>query len=123
MTAVDIQIKRVYDPPSRTDGARVLVDRIWPRGVTKESAHLTSWLKEAAPSAPLRRWFGHKPDRWEEFRKRYRAELDTNAAALTPLYDMLERKHVTLVYGAHDMEHNHARVLAEYVRAHARKRS
>jgi uncharacterized protein YeaO (DUF488 family) len=123
MTAGTFQIKRIYDPPAAADGARVLVDRLWPRGVGKEAVKLTLWHKEAAPSPTLRQWFGHRPDRWKEFQVRYRAELDANTAALTPLYDLQKRGRVTLLYAARDKECNHAVVLAEYLRTHPSKRS
>lgn len=122
MASGTFQVKRVYDPPAASDGARVLVDRLWPRGVSKGSLDLTLWHKDAAPSPALRKWFGHSPDRWEEFADRYRAELDANAAALTPLYELQKRGKVTLLYAARDQEHNQARVLAEYLRTHARRR-
>ena len=97
------------------DGARVLVDRIWPRGVAKESAALTLWLKAIAPTAALRKWFGHDPARWTEFRRRYRAELDANPAAVEELGRLVGAGRVTLVYAAHDRTHNHALVLAEFM--------
>jgi uncharacterized protein YeaO (DUF488 family) len=117
MTArLDIRIKRAYDPPDPEDGTRVLVDRVWPRGVRKESAALARWLKEIAPSTELRRWFGHEPDRWQEFRRRYRAELARNGDAVAELRDLARHGRVTLVYGARDTEHNQAVVLADYLR-------
>jgi uncharacterized protein YeaO (DUF488 family) len=112
----DIRIKRVYDPPSAADGARILVDRLWPRGLRKESARLTLWLKDIAPTPALRRWFDHDPARWSEFNRRYRAELSGNAAAVATLAEILKTEPVTLLYAAHDEEHNHARVLAGYLR-------
>lgn len=117
-----LQIKRIYDPPAATDGARVLVDRLWPRGVKKEDAHLTLWLKEVAPSPALRQWFGHREDRWQEFARRYRAELKTNPA-VDQLRDLKAKGRVTLLYAARDASINHARVLADYLDAHAGKRS
>ena len=113
----EIAIKRIYEPPSRDDGLRILVDRIWPRGVSREAAHLTLWLKEIAPSAQLRQWFGHKPARWKEFQERYRAELDANRAAIEHLRALCKKGRVTFLYGARDTEHNQARVLVEYLRA------
>lgn len=115
---VDIRIKRVYEPPQATDGARVLVDRLWPRGLRKGAAVLTAWHKDAAPSPPLRRWFGHDPARWQAFRARYRAELDANAEALAPLRELARAGPLTLLYGARDDAHNHAVVLTEYLREH-----
>ena len=119
----DIRIKRVYDPTSDDDGARVLVDRLWPRGLRKEKAAWSLWLKDVAPSPELRTWFGHVPARFAEFARRYRAELAANDGAVEPLEDLLKRDRVTLLYAAHDAEHNHALVLAEYLRAHRSRRS
>ncbi|MDG4880596.1 DUF488 domain-containing protein [Mesorhizobium sp. WSM4884] len=115
--AFDIATKRVYETPEKTDGQRVLVDRIWPRGVAKKDAALTLWLKDIAPSDELRKWFGHEPGRWAEFQKRYRAELDRNEEAVAQLRDLLGNGKVTLLYGAHDEAHNNAVVLAEYLKA------
>ena len=117
--APDIRVKRIYDPPGGKDGARVLVDRLWPRGVRKETAELTEWLKDIAPSAELRRWFGHDPARFAEFSRRYRAELSANKDAVGQMDDFIKSGPVTLLYAAHDEEHNHARVLAEYLKARA----
>lgn len=103
-----IQVRRVYDPPEADDGVRILVDRIWPRGVSKERARIDLWLREVAPSDELRRWFGHDPARWEEFQARYRQELEANPAALTPLLQAVRRGPVTLVYSARDQHHNQA---------------
>ena len=118
-----LEVKRIYEPPSPDDGARILVDRLWPRGVSKEAAGLTLWLKEIAPSAELRQWFGHDPARWDEFRQRYRAELDANPAAVERLRGFLKAGGVTLLYAARDTRHNHAPVLAEYLRDHMGKAS
>jgi uncharacterized protein YeaO (DUF488 family) len=112
-----ISIKRIYAPAAETDGQRVLVDRLWPRGVAKNAAQLDLWLKEAAPSAQLRKWFGHDPALWEEFKRRYEAELTTNAAAVT-LRELAARGDLTLLYllyGAHDETHNQAVVLAAFL--------
>ena len=114
--AFDIVVKRVYEPPAAEDGQRVLVDRIWPRGVSKEHAALALWLKEIAPSDALRKWFGHEPARWAEFQKRYGAELDGNGDAVAQLRGLLSKGKVTLLYGAHDEAHNNAVALAEYLR-------
>lgn len=108
-----IAIKRVYLPPDKGDGQRVLVDRLWPRGVSKHDAAVDVWLKEIAPSAKLRKWFGHDPAKWDEFRKRYRAELADNDEPIAQLRALIEEGRVTLLYGAHDEEHNQARVLLE----------
>ena len=110
-----LRIKRAYEPASPEDGCRFLVDRLWPRGVKKETLALTAWLKDVAPSDALRRWFGHDPERWTEFRRRYLAELTANSQALQPLRDALQRGSVTLVYSAHDEAHNQAVVLREYL--------
>ena len=117
--APDIRVKRIYDPPNGKDGARVLVDRLWPRGVRKEGAQLTLWLKDIAPSDELRRWFGHDPARFAEFSRRYRAELSANKDAVSRLETLVKTGPVTLLYAAHDTEHNNARVLADYLEAHA----
>jgi uncharacterized protein YeaO (DUF488 family) len=111
-----IQIKRVYDPPETSDGTRVLVDRLWPRGLRKENAALSCWLKEVAPSPELREWFGHDPQRYREFARRYRAELASNKDEVARLGALVKQGPVTLLYAAHDEGHNHALVLAEYLR-------
>ena len=106
-----IKLKRAYDEPAARDGFRVLVDRLWPRGVTKEKAAVDLWLKEVAPSPELRKWFGHDPARWKGFQQRYRAELKTHPEALGLLRQKASKGTVTLVYGARDEEHNGAQVL------------
>ena len=111
-----IAIKRVYLPPHGDDGKRVLVDRLWPRGVSKHGAAVDVWLKDIAPSARLRKWFGHDPARWDEFRRRYRAELTDNDEAVAQLRELIKAGHVTLLYGAHDEDHNQARVLLELMK-------
>lgn len=110
-----IQIKRVYNAPSLRDGIRILVDRVWPRGVTKKRARIDAWLKEVAPSTSLRKWFGHDPARWNKFRKQYRVELKQSSQfeALNTLAQRSCRKTITLVYGAADEVHNQAVVLRE----------
>jgi uncharacterized protein YeaO (DUF488 family) len=108
-----VQIKRVYEPASSTDGYRVLIDRLWPRGVSRQSAKLDEWMKELAPSTELRHWFGHEPARFEEFRRRYIAELRDERPRLTALRRRARDGRLTLVYSAHDTEHNDAVVLAE----------
>ena len=116
-------IKRIYDDPSDDDGCRVLVDRLWPRGVSKERAQLELWLKEVAPSPPLRKEFGHMQERFADFRAAYEAELETNPAVQT-LYGLAdEHGKVTLLFGARDPETNHARVLQEFLehRSNSRK--
>jgi uncharacterized protein YeaO (DUF488 family) len=117
--APDIQVKRVYDPPDRNDGARVLVDRLWPRGARKETVVLTVWLKDIAPSPELRRWFGHDPARFAKFSQRYRSELSANKDTVGRMEDLMKSGPVTLLYAAHDTEHNNARVLADYLKARA----
>lgn len=111
---MSVLLKRVYESPAATDGQRILVDRIWPRGITKEQAKLDLWLKEVAPSTALRKWFGHDPEKWEEFRKKYRAELENNPAVAT-LKALVRKPQVTLVYAAKDDKHNHVIVLREYI--------
>jgi len=108
-----IAIKRAYDPPSRADGTRILVDRLWPRGVKKEKAHVMQWMRELGPSNELRQFFGHNPARWQEFRKRYLAELKRPEAAalLTELEKIARKGTLTLVYSARDQERNQAVVL------------
>lgn len=108
-----IWLRRAYDPPTRNDGCRVLVDRIWPRGVSKHDAGIDWWARELAPSDELRRWFGHDPQRWDEFRRRYRAELDDRDDALDAVINRITKGRVTLVYGAHDQQRNNAVVLRE----------
>lgn len=112
-----IRIKRVYIEPSRRDGMRILIDRVWPRGITKERAHIVEWRKELAPSTLLRKWFGHDPVKWTEFRKRYRTELKRSDQldALKKLAQRSSRGTVTLVYGAADEEHNQAVALKEWL--------
>lgn len=113
---MSLKIKRVYDQPSAEDGTRILVDRLWPRGLTKEKAAVDLWLKDIAPSTELRKWFAHDPAKWDEFRKRYLAELKGNKEAVTTLKQQLKKGAVTLVYGARDQEHNEAEVLLESIR-------
>jgi uncharacterized protein YeaO (DUF488 family) len=110
-----IQIKRVYEPAGKDDGARILVDRVWPRGITKMDAALALWLKDIAPSTELRKWFGHDPERWDEFRTRYGEELDGNGANVALLRGLIAKGPVTLLYGAHDTAHNQAIALLDYL--------
>lgn len=110
-----IRIKRVYDHHAPGDGPCFLVDRLWPRGMKKESLHLTGWLKEVAPSDGLRRWFGHDPAKWEEFCRRYAAELEEHRDAWQPLLEMARTRDITLLFGAHDMEHNNAAALRSFL--------
>ena len=108
-----IRIKRVYDPVGHDDGRRVLVDRLWPRGVAKDEARIDEWLKEVAPSDELRKWFGHDPAKWEEFRTRYRQELKPHGELLERLRSEARKGTVTLLFAAKDVEHNNAVVLKE----------
>ena len=108
-----IKLKRVYEEPAKDDGMRILVDRLWPRGLTKEKADIDLWLKDIAPTTELRKWFGHDPDKWKEFKRRYRQELKKNKESVSILKEHLKRGAVTLVYGAKDEEHNEAHVLEE----------
>ncbi|HWU23124.1 MAG TPA: DUF488 family protein [Nocardioides sp.] len=110
-----VRTKRAYDAPAAADGYRILVDRLWPRGVSEASAQLDEWLKDVAPSAHLRTWFGHRPERFEEFGERYRAELDGSPALDLLRSQCAEHPVVTLVYAAKDPVHNHAQVLLDLV--------
>jgi len=112
---MSLAIKRVYEPPAPEDGYRVLVDRLWPRGLKREDAALDLWAKDVGPSRELRQWFGHEPARWECFRHRYAAELDNAAEQWRPLLAKAARHRVTLLYGAHDEEHNNAVALKTYL--------
>jgi uncharacterized protein YeaO (DUF488 family) len=114
---MDVCIKRIYELPSRSDGYRVLVDRVWPRGVKKEAAKLDEWLREIAPSTALRKWFGHQPKRWTLFRNRYLAELNEHTSPLQTLRERASRQRVTLLYAARDQKFNHAVVLKECLEA------
>ena len=113
---MDVRLKRAYDAASPSDGYRVLIDRLWPRGVSKQKAKLDEWEKELAPSTELRQWFGHEPDRFAEFRRRYIGELRQARPRLTELRRRARKGPLTLVYSAHDSEHNDAVVLAEVLR-------
>jgi uncharacterized protein YeaO (DUF488 family) len=111
-----VQIKRIYQPADETDGKRILVDRLWPRGVKKETAHLDDWMKDIAPSTELRKWFNHDAAVWQEFEARYVLELKQNATAVNKLLDVVKANNkVTLLYAAHDEIHNHALVLLHFV--------
>ena len=118
-----VRIKRAYEPAARSDGYRVLIDRLWPRGVSRDEAHLDEWARELAPSAKLRSWFGHDPARFAEFRRRYRAELAAQKNKLRELRRRANGGTLTLVYGARDTEHNDAVVLAEVLRSGIRSGS
>jgi len=110
-----IKIKRAYEPSEKSDGFRILVDRLWPRGIKKEAAHFDVWLKEIAPSGELRKWFNHETEKWEEFHKKYSTELKHSPALEEILTLVNKHKTVTLVYGAKDEQHNQAVVLKEYL--------
>jgi uncharacterized protein YeaO (DUF488 family) len=114
---VSIRIKRVYDAAAPGDGCRILVDRVWPRGLTKEAARADRWMKELAPSAALRTWFGHDPDKWPEFRRRYFTELERQGEAIEALRAETRKGTVTLLYGARDAQHNNALALKQYLEA------
>lgn len=111
--ATNIALKRAYEAPAAADGARILIDRLWPRGIKKADAAIDRWLKELAPSTELRRWFGHEVERWPEFRRRYRAELDRHRELVEELRALARQQRLTLVYGAKDEAHNDAVVLGE----------
>lgn len=109
------RLKRVYDNPAKADGRRVLVDRLWPRSLTKKEARLDDWLKEIAPSTRLRKWFGHDPARWTEFKKRYAAELEGQREQVEQLARQAKKRTVTLLSAARDIEHNNAAALKEHI--------
>jgi len=110
-----IKLKRAYEPASRDDGHRFLVERLWPRGVAKASLHLDLWLKDVAPSTELRQWFSHDSKKWDEFQRRYRAELDRDPEVCKPILEAARRGTVTLIYSSHDSEHNNAVALRDYI--------
>jgi len=111
---MNIKIKRVYEKPEKEDGYRILVDRLWPRGLTKEKANVDLWLKGIAPTTELRKWFGHEPAKWNDFKKKYVAELKENKEPVSVLKEKMKKGTVTLLYGAKDEEHNEALVLLHY---------
>jgi len=112
---MSVLLKRAYEPPQPQDGYRVLVDGLWPRGLSKEELQVQTWLKEIAPSHELRKWFGHDPDRWEEFRRRYFEELGAKGELLAELQERARQGTLTLVYAARDEEHNNAVALRDYL--------
>lgn len=116
-----IQLKRVYDPASKEDGVRILVERLWPRGIKKDELKMDAWLKDVAPSTELRKWFSHDPEKWEEFQKKYFMELDKNQGALAALVSKLHKGTVTLLYSSKDVEHNNALSLKHYIESKMRK--
>jgi uncharacterized protein YeaO (DUF488 family) len=115
IAAADVALKRAYEPPASNDGTRVLVDRLWPRGVSKSEAAIDKWMKDIAPSTELRKWFGHDPERWPEFRRRYRAEIAGHSDLLAELRELGRRGRLTLVYSARDEAHNDAVVLRNVI--------
>ena len=117
-----IQIKRVYEAPTSEEGARFLVERLWPRGMKKEALKMDGWLKEIAPTDALRRWFNHDPAKWAEFRKRYRAELTKHATESQQLLEIAKHGNITLLYSAHDTGHNNAVVLQYYLETKLRRK-
>ena len=117
-----IRIKRTYEPAARGDGRRLLVERLWPRGMKKGEVHAAAWIKDVAPSTDLRTWYGHRPERWREFRSRYLRELRANKAAWAPILAMATRRNVTLLYAAHDELHNGALVLRDFLQRRVRRR-
>jgi uncharacterized protein YeaO (DUF488 family) len=110
-----IKLKRVYEEEAPDDGVRYLIERLWPRGVRRESLHIDAWLKDAGPSTELRKWFSHDPEKWPEFLRRYSAELDHAKDVWAPIREAAERGTVTLLYSSHDTEHNNAVALKEYI--------
>jgi uncharacterized protein YeaO (DUF488 family) len=112
---MSVSLKRAYEEPAPDDGTRILVDRLWPRGVSKEKAAIDLWLKDIAPSTELRKWFGHDPAKWDEFQERYRAEISANHGALQMLKDKISEGPVTLIFSAKDEEHNDAVVLKAFL--------
>ena len=117
-----ITTKRVYEPPVPNDGKRFLVERLWPRGVKKEALQMDAWIKEVAPSDALRRWFNHDPAKWKDFQKRYHAELNKKPEALQQLIGASKSGNLTLLFSAHDLEHNNAIVLKDYLERAAEKK-
>lgn len=115
MSRPHIRLKRAYEPPEPEDGRRILVERLWPRGVTKEGAALDAWVKDVAPSPELRKWYAHDPEKWPEFQRRYRTELEANPAAVEAVREAIGRGPATFVYAARDEERNSARLLKEYL--------
>ena len=113
-----INTKRVYESAEPTDGTRFLVERLWPRGVKKESLQVDGWLKEVGPSTELRKWFSHDPAKWDEFRRRYSVELEANPDAWRPIIEAARQGTVTLIYSSHDTEHNNAIALKEFLKRH-----
>lgn len=120
--ATGIGVKRAYEPAAASDGLRVLVDRLWPRGLSKEAAKIDAWVREAAPSQELRKWFGHEPTKWAQFKARYFAELDAQPAAMAELWEHMRKGRVTLVFAARDERFNNAVALKEYLQSRGKKK-
>jgi uncharacterized protein YeaO (DUF488 family) len=116
---MDIRTKRIYEEDDKSDGQRVLIDRLWPRGVKKEDAHFDLWQKELAPSSELRKWFGHDPEKWSEFKKRYSKELDSHPEEIADLLKRAKEGRLTLIFAAKDTDHSNAAALKEYLEQHA----
>ncbi len=116
-----LKTKRVYESAAASDGVRFLVERLWPRGIKKEKLKMKAWLKDVAPSPELRKWFAHDPEKWAEFKKRYRAELKSNPDAWKPILEAAEKRNVTLLYSARDEEHNSALLLKTFLEEHMKK--
>ena len=116
-----LKTKRVYESAASSDGVRFLVERLWPRGIKKEKLKMKGWLKDVAPSPELRKWFAHDPDKWTEFKKRYRAELKSNPEAWKPILDAAKQGDVTLLYSARDTEHNSALLLKTFLEKQMKK--
>jgi uncharacterized protein YeaO (DUF488 family) len=116
-----LKLKRAYDPAAKADGTRILVERLWPRGLSREKVHVDTWLKDVAPSTDLRKWFGHDPEKWPQFRERYFRELDARPEAWQQILSKARRGLVTLIYSSHDTLHNNAVALQEYLQAKARR--
>ncbi len=123
MTGMTIRLKRIYEPAEEDDGYRILVDRLWPRGISKDNATIDLWLKEIAPSTALRKWFSHDPEKWDEFKSRYFAELDGRSHYLQTriLINLIRTTNITLIYSSRDTEHNQAVALREYLESHRNK--
>ena len=117
-----LKLKRAYDPVSRDDGTRFLVERLWPRGLSKAKLRVDAWLKDVGPTTALRKWFSHDPAKWPQFRARYFRELDSRPESWQPIVSAAKRRRVTLVYSSHDEEHNNAVALKDYLQAKARNR-
>lgn len=117
-----IHVKRTYDPPASTDGSRFLVDRLWPRGITKDALEIKAWLKDVAPSNELRHWYHHDLDQWTEFRRRYFAELSANPDAWQPLLEAARHGTITLLYSSKNTDHNNAEALKEFLAARHQKK-